>query len=293
MSLSIDEKSRKEEDTTVLEPPAVNVKLSNLQEAAPNEASLSHDHEATRLTEVPDASAMTNTPGSPQWPEAPEPDNIEAPEMSFKDRILSRYRIIGPPLPQDRGDGGASDSQKTEIEDWKNNPPLAQDLRASRRPADPSEPRLNQRTGQTKTGPPLGDFIVKAVVDPVLYLFAKLANIERFGKFMSSRGNEYFCDIDEDYLTDRFNLTGLNAEVENYQDAIDLINDVFDADCGDDEREQIEKSARHLYGLIHARYITTTRGLQKMVSPLSLSHSPPISRLAPQGFFSVFSPSDL
>ena len=30
-------------------------------------------------------------------------------------------------------------------------------------------------------------------------------------------------------------------------------------------REQIEKSARHLYGLVHARYVVTTRGLAKMV----------------------------
>lgn len=30
-------------------------------------------------------------------------------------------------------------------------------------------------------------------------------------------------------------------------------------------REQIEKSARHLYGLVHARYIVTTRGLTKML----------------------------
>ena len=40
-------------------------------------------------------------------------------------------------------------------------------------------------------------------------------------------------------------------------------------------RDQIEKSARHLYGLVHARYITTTRGLSKMVS---LPHAMPISR---------------
>ena len=33
----------------------------------------------------------------------------------------------------------------------------------------------------------------------------------------------------------------------------------------DDMRETIEKSARHLYGLVHARYIVTTRGLAKMV----------------------------
>ena len=84
-------------------------------------------------------------------------------------------------------------------------------------------------------------------------------------QFVSSRGNEYFCEIDEDYLTDRFNLTGLNTEVPYYQYALDLVTDVFDLDADDDLREQIEKSARHLYGLVHARYIVTTRGLAKMV----------------------------
>jgi casein kinase II subunit beta len=84
-------------------------------------------------------------------------------------------------------------------------------------------------------------------------------------QFISSRGNEYFCEIDEEYLTDRFNLTGLNTEVPYYQYALDLVTDVFDLDADDDLREQIEKSARHLYGLVHARYIVTTRGLGKMV----------------------------
>ncbi|KAK5987628.1 Casein kinase II subunit beta-2 [Cladobotryum mycophilum] len=87
--------------------------------------------------------------------------------------------------------------------------------------------------------------------------------------FISSRGNEYFCEIDEDYLTDRFNLTGLNTEVQYYQYALDLVTDVFDLDCDDEMRETIEKSARHLYGLVHARYIVTTRGLTKMPPPLS------------------------
>jgi casein kinase II subunit beta len=84
-------------------------------------------------------------------------------------------------------------------------------------------------------------------------------------QFVSSRGNEYYCEIDEDYLTDRFNLTGLNTEVQYYQYALDLVTDVFDMEVDDDMREQIEKSARHLYGLVHARYIVTTRGLAKMV----------------------------
>ena len=43
---------------------------------------------------------------------------------------------------------------------------------------------------------------------------------------------------------------------------------MLDIECDEEMREQIEKSARHLYGLVHARFIVTTRGLQKMV-PLS------------------------
>ena len=36
----------------------------------------------------------------------------------------------------------------------------------------------------------------------------------------------------------------------------------------DEMRVQIEKSAQHLYGLVHARYVVTTRGLAKMVSTI-------------------------
>lgn len=43
--------------------------------------------------------------------------------------------------------------------------------------------------------------------------------------FLSSKGNEYFCEVEEDYILDRFNLTGLNNEVTNYSQALDLITD--------------------------------------------------------------------
>lgn len=37
---------------------------------------------------------------------------------------------------------------------------------------------------------------------------------------------EYFAEVDEDYILDRFNLTGLNGEVvQEYQRALDLITD--------------------------------------------------------------------
>ena len=43
--------------------------------------------------------------------------------------------------------------------------------------------------------------------------------------FLSSKGNEYFCEVEEDYILDRFNLTGLNTEVQHYAQALDMITD--------------------------------------------------------------------
>ncbi|GAA5835201.1 hypothetical protein JCM9279_007227 [Rhodotorula babjevae] len=84
--------------------------------------------------------------------------------------------------------------------------------------------------------------------------------------FLASKGNEYFCEVDEEYILDRFNLTGLNAEVQGYSAALDLITDTAaDEDLNDEQREHLESSARHLYGLIHARFIITSRGLSKMI----------------------------
>jgi len=44
-------------------------------------------------------------------------------------------------------------------------------------------------------------------------------------------------------------------------------DDADDEALDDDVREAVETSARFLYGLIHARYIVTSRGLSKMVRP--------------------------
>lgn len=83
--------------------------------------------------------------------------------------------------------------------------------------------------------------------------------------FLGIKGNEYFCDIDDEYIRDRFNLTGLNQEVSKLPTLIDIITDVIDIDLQPDEhRDSLEHNARILYGLIHARYILTTRGLNKM-----------------------------
>jgi len=83
--------------------------------------------------------------------------------------------------------------------------------------------------------------------------------------FLSSKGNEYFCEVEDDYILDRFNLTGLNTEVQNYTQALDLITDNLDDEFQEELRGALDIQARLLYGLIHARWIVTARGLAKML----------------------------
>jgi casein kinase II subunit beta len=84
--------------------------------------------------------------------------------------------------------------------------------------------------------------------------------------FLLSSGNELFCEVESEFAQDSFNLTGLQHLIPYFDYALDMILDVEAQDAmSDDQQEMIENDAENLFGLIHARYILTTRGLQAML----------------------------
>ncbi|KAF3433217.1 hypothetical protein FNV43_RR24319 [Rhamnella rubrinervis] len=86
--------------------------------------------------------------------------------------------------------------------------------------------------------------------------------------FCSQKGNEFFCEVDDDYILDDFNLSGLRSLFKYYDYALDLI---LDAESSHDDsftyekNSEVESEAEMLYGLIHVRYISTSKGMSAML----------------------------
>ncbi|KAE8734490.1 Casein kinase II subunit beta [Hibiscus syriacus] len=86
--------------------------------------------------------------------------------------------------------------------------------------------------------------------------------------FCNLRGSEFFCEVDDGYIQDDFNRCGLSSQVPYYDYALVLILDV-ESSHGDmfteEQNELVESAAEMLYGLIHVRYILTSKGMSAML----------------------------
>ena len=91
--------------------------------------------------------------------------------------------------------------------------------------------------------------------------------------FCSLKGNEFYCEIEEEFIQDDFNLSGLSNLVPYYHYALDVILDVEVQEClSEQQNELVESAAEMLYGLIHARYILTTKGMITMMEKYKHAH---------------------
>ena len=101
--------------------------------------------------------------------------------------------------------------------------------------------------------------------------------------FCSLLGHEYFAEVSEEFIEDDFNLTGLQAQVPMYKEALEMILDVEPEDDEDDEEEEEEEEEEDEDGImrdengekIDASYRRTAgdRRHMRMASDLSVIES--------------------
>ena len=78
-------------------------------------------------------------------------------------------------------------------------------------------------------------------------------------------GKRVFCEVDRRYIQDNFNLYGLREKIPNFKMCLEIILDKADIDQFDVDNVALDKNVQDLYGLIHARFILTKRGQDRML----------------------------
>ncbi|KAJ3442619.1 casein kinase ii subunit beta [Anaeramoeba flamelloides] len=93
-------------------------------------------------------------------------------------------------------------------------------------------------------------------------------NTESYSEyFCSLKYNEFFCHTDHSFLIDNFNFHGISEYFKYYEKAVEIIRDQDSQKEENFTKKQykaIDKEVEFLYGILHARFIVTQRGLEAM-----------------------------
>lgn len=121
------------------------------------------------------------------------------------------------------------------------------------------------------------------------------------GKFVSSKGHDFFVAVDEEYIRDEFNIQGLRWTGPkdcqlHFDSALDIILDNDDSvEVANTAIADVRRAAIVFYGLIHSRFILTPKGLHLMsqkykakvfgICPNALCNSQPMLPLGVSDLF--------
>jgi casein kinase II subunit beta len=90
-------------------------------------------------------------------------------------------------------------------------------------------------------------------------------------QFCSRPENRWFAEVPVEYVDDRFNGYGLQKFIPNIDLAREMICDHHALEwfyLTDEQIQALHDQAKHLYGLIHARWICTSAGLTAMAQKI-------------------------
>jgi casein kinase II subunit beta len=86
-------------------------------------------------------------------------------------------------------------------------------------------------------------------------------------QFCKKEEHNWFCRISLDYAEDSLSIYGLGTYIPNIRYALEMICDKHSMIwryLNDEELGVLHEQAKQLYGLIHARWICTSEGLERM-----------------------------
>ncbi|CAD8146950.1 unnamed protein product [Paramecium pentaurelia] len=81
--------------------------------------------------------------------------------------------------------------------------------------------------------------------------------------FCAHEDHQFLCEVDDDYICDPFNLIGIKGKFNFFNEAINMIlqpTSPEDQDLEDERFLEVYQEASDIYGLLHARFIFTSKG---------------------------------